>query len=539
MGSNIDLNSEFLTSRPIAYFEPVDPAILTQPAWVNGNVFLTPGAGNSIVKNSTPLPTSNASTGVPTIIGTTAVPTNPGVVTNTVVPTNTLVWIPIPATRTSKPGPAATNTSPPSAPDADLWIIKDSTTGTYTAGSTLTYRVRVGNNGPDTINGVTVRDNKPDQITSWTWTCTNPGVNGCDGAALNSGNFSDSVNLSSGATIEYTVNVTTNSFGGNLTNTARIIATGYTETSPGNEQDGHTHTLTVVPLEANLQITKTDNAAYYAAGGSTIYSIEVRNTGPSPVTGVRVQDTLPGQIALASTTWTCGSTNGGSCTAGGLGNIDDSAVNLPVGSSVVYRIVAPISVGVSGDLVNQAYASLPVGYAGLSPVQATDTDTQIIADPAPPSEIGESRDCPNHPAGLDCTYELGWDGMGGTLTWTFLTPVMPSGNGNPDLVYYERPSTGSGILMDWVIIEISDGHNWYTVLNWGNGSPDNNTNISGFSPEIDNQAIPYSALHNGTGITIDIDSIVGTAPGPFLYIRITAPADGDDGVAIDGVGPYP
>ena len=93
--------------------------------------------------------------------------------------------------------------------------------------------------------------------------------------------------------------------------------------------------------------------------------------------------------------------------------------------------------------------------------------------------------------------------------------------------------------MDWVIIEISDGHNWYTVLNWSNGSPDNNTNISGFGPEIDNQAIPSGALHNGTGITIDIDSIVGTAPGPFLYVRITAPPDGDDGIAIDGVGPYP
>ena len=33
MGSGIDPNSDFLT-KPIDFYEPVDPAILTQPAWV-------------------------------------------------------------------------------------------------------------------------------------------------------------------------------------------------------------------------------------------------------------------------------------------------------------------------------------------------------------------------------------------------------------------------------------------------------------------------------------------------------------------------
>src|SRR5512145_2884891 len=42
MDSNLDPNSDFLTSRPNGFIEPVDPSILTQPAWAD--FFLTPGA---------------------------------------------------------------------------------------------------------------------------------------------------------------------------------------------------------------------------------------------------------------------------------------------------------------------------------------------------------------------------------------------------------------------------------------------------------------------------------------------------------------
>ncbi len=44
------------------------------------------------------------------------------------------------------------------------------------------------------------------------------------------------------------------------------------------------------------------------------------------------------------------------------------------------------------------------------------------------------------------------------------------------MVYYELPM-GSGIWLDWVTIEISDGRNWYTVFNWGNNIADGNTNM--------------------------------------------------------------
>ncbi|HET9913077.1 MAG TPA: hypothetical protein VFQ13_14375 [Anaerolineales bacterium] len=917
MGSNIDLNSEFLTSKPIAYFEPVDPAILTQPAWVNGNVFLTPGAGSSFVSNRTPLPTSNSSSGVPTVIGTTAVATNPGVVTNTVVPTNTLVWIPIPATRTSRPNPGATatNTSPPPGPpradlqitmidgtgiyvsggtltytivvsntgpssvtgatvtdnfsvqisgatgscavaggavcgwsgsgnindtvnlpvgssitytvtvtinpgatgslvntasvgipagytesnsannsvtdtntfsgNANLQITKSDGTGTYVPGGTLTYTIVVSNTGPSSVTGATVTDTFPGQITGASWTCaitpgasctasgsgnindsavnlpvgrsvtytvhvnigagasgnlsntasvslpagytgpspvsatdtdtasptanlqitksdgtgtyipggtltytivvSNSGPSNVTGATVidnfpvqisgfgagggcavtggatctwgGSGNINDTVNLPVGSSITYTVPVNISAgASGNLSNTASVsLPAGYTGTSPVSATDtdtaspaanltitksdgvaiyvpGGTLTYSIVvsnsgpsnvigaivtdnfpaqisgfgagggcaaaggatctwggsgnindtvnlpvgssitytvpvnisagasgslvntasvnlpagyagtspvsatdtdapsgPLTANLWITKTDNATDYVAGGSTTYYVTVGNSGPSPVNGVIVSDTLPGQISAA--TWTCAGTPGASCTASGSGNINDSAVNLPVGSSVTYTIVASINGGVSGNLVNTAYASLPVGYAGTSPVQATDTDTQVIVNS--PGNIGSSPDCP----GANCTEELA---AGSTRILN--TSITVPGVGGPDLIYYERPN-GGNIRMDWVVLQIGDGHNWYTILDWGNqygGGADINTNINvnvigGI--EDDDRVISQNNLYPypGTGVEIELDGFV--PPGTYTYIRIIVPWNdpSGNGCGIDAI----
>ena len=68
MGSNLNPDSDFLTDRPIGFLEPLDPAILTNAAWID--VFLTPGASFS-----TPIPNST-NTSSPTA-------------TNIVVPTAT------------------------------------------------------------------------------------------------------------------------------------------------------------------------------------------------------------------------------------------------------------------------------------------------------------------------------------------------------------------------------------------------------------------------------------------------------------------
>ncbi len=107
-------------------------------------------------------------------------------------------------------------------------------------------------------------------------------------------------------------------------------------------------------------------------------------------------------------------------------------------------------------------------------------------------------------------------------------------------MYYELPA-GSGIYLDWVIVEISDGTNWYTVFNWGNNVADTNTNVDfnilsnpQVPPELDERDIPTAELYNGTGIAIDIDAIVPA--GVYPYIRFTAPTGDMDGqIEIDAI----
>ncbi len=172
----------------------------------------------------------------------------------------------------------------------------------------------------------------------------------------------------------------------------------------------------------------------------------------------------------------------------------------------------------------------------------TNTPTVIYTDPLP-GQIGTTPD--------GNVYNLQ---AGGTLTLNFRVDV--NGHNGYDLVYYELPM-GSGIWLDWVTVEISDGTNWYTVFNWGNNIADSNTNMdfnslpypamAPFPPpeEPDQRDIPTANLYPfpGTGIAIDLDGVV--PPGSYSYIRFTCPSsingvpDTDGKMEIDAIAVLP
>jgi hypothetical protein len=161
---------------------------------------------------------------------------------------------------------------------------------------------------------------------------------------------------------------------------------------------------------------------------------------------------------------------------------------------------------------------------------ATQTPVTIPTDSTPP-EIGTTPD--------GNVYYLP---TGGTLTLGI--NLVANGDGSFDLVYYERPA-GGGIFLDWVIVEIGDGNNWYTVFYWGNDIADTNSNMD-FNilsnpttpPEPDQRTIPASELYNSSGIAINVDAIV--PPGTYTYIRFSAPpGDSDNQMEIDAIEVLP
>jgi uncharacterized repeat protein (TIGR01451 family) len=254
-------------------------------------------------------------------------------------------------------------------PQADVAITKTDGVTTATPGGSVTYTITASNAGPSDSPGTNVFDPFPIGLTA-TWTCAGAGGGTC--SAGGSGNINDTVNLPAGASVTYTASGTIDPAAtGTLSNTAFATAS-VTDTNTAN--NSATDTDTLAP-QADLAITKTDGVTTATPGGSVTYTITASNAGPSTAIGATVADTLPASL---TGTWTCVGAGGGTCTASGAGNINDT-VNLPAGASVSYTVSATVSAAATGSLSNTATVTAPAGVIEPNPGNnsATDTDTLV------------------------------------------------------------------------------------------------------------------------------------------------------------------
>jgi uncharacterized repeat protein (TIGR01451 family) len=294
---------------------------------------------------------------------------------------------------------------------ADLAITKTDGVTTATPGGSVTYTITASNAGPSNATGATVADTFPASLTC-TWTCAGAGGGTC--TASGSGNLNDTVNLPSGGSVTYTASCTISAAAtGSLTNTATVTApAGVTDPTPGNNSATDTDGLGAT---ADLAITKTDGVTTATAGGSVTYTITASNAGPSSATGATVADTFPASLTC---TWTCAGAGGGTCTASGSGNLNDT-VNLPNGGSVTYTASCTISAAATGSLSNTATVTAPAGVTDPTPGNnsATDTDTLTAA---PGASVSGTK-----------TVSAGPYTVGATLTYTIvLTNSGPGAQGD-------------------------------------------------------------------------------------------------------------
>jgi uncharacterized repeat protein (TIGR01451 family) len=151
-----------------------------------------------------------------------------------------------------------------------------------------------------------------------------------------------------------------------------------------NSVSGHDYSSTAAGLpEADLSITKTDGVTSLSPGDTSTYTIVVTNAGPSAAPITKVTDLMP--AALGDAAWTCVGSGGGVCIASAVGNITDS-MDLPVGATLTYTVVATIQAGATGTLTNTATVTPGPDVVDPNPANntATDTDTVSAAPPPPP-----------------------------------------------------------------------------------------------------------------------------------------------------------
>ena len=299
-----------------------------------------------------------------------------------------------------------------------------------------------------------------------------------------------------------------------------------------------TNTLVV---NADLQITITDNSTDYAAGVWKIYPhdyvITVSNAGTSNVTGATVSNVfVNGNIDPSTVGWVCTSTPGAACALFGTGNLNNEPVDLNSGSSVTFRLGGQVIASPSGNLVNTATVTVPPGVTDPTPGNNSATDSDQLVMVNGPVDSTPDGAVTNYPANSSYT------------TLQFATPLVV-GSGQYLVYYpeYPNPPADPTLQMDLVILQIGDGSNWYTVFNWGDGSQDGNVDFLSASPpnstdcssESDNCPIDISQLTVQApypGVTISIPA--GVPAGNFPYIRILSPGtppDSGDGVTVDAI----
>ena len=305
-------------------------------------------------------------------------------------------------------------------------------TGNVTPGQTLVYTIVVGNSGPGSVTGAHVNDPFPANFTSDTFTASATG--GATGfTASGSGNINDTVNLPSGSTITYVVTGTVSSAAtGTLTNTATITPPSGT---PKNATD--------IDNLANLSITKVDNrggssivptTGTVAPAQSLTYTIVVSNTGLGNVTGASVTDPFPANFT--SDTFTATATGGATgFTASGTGNINDTSVNLPAGSSITYVVTGTVSGTATGTLTNVATVTPPSG----TPKNATDNDNIV------PAALSGYVYVDSNNNGIKDPGELPIAGVTVVLTGTATGGASVNITTNTDgMGFYSFPNLGAG-----------------------------------------------------------------------------------------------
>ena len=182
--------------------------------------------------------------------------------------------------------------------------------------------------------------------------------------------------------------------------------------------------------QIDLIVTKTDNQAFYAAGGTLTYKIVVTNKGPADAgdpgtptlgTGMNVSDPLPPQIL--SWTWTCDTPGVYGCDGGTAAPFADELF-LPQLASVSYTVVAQVKPTATGNLINAVTVTPPSSMTDLVPPDNTATDIDKPASLTVDKDDGVQIVAP----GAVLTYTINVTNNGASdLTGILLTDTIPTG----------------------------------------------------------------------------------------------------------------
>ena len=157
-------------------------------------------------------------------------------------------------------------------------------------GDTVTYKVYVTNNGPDTATNMVLSDMPPSSLSNVHVTAS-------------IGSYSNGIwtisSLANGETAILTITGTaTSSMAGKLVNNTATL-TAQTEYDPSTI--GDSTTAGVYTNEANVVVSNTANSSSLNVGQTGTFTITVTNNGPDTATNIKINDALPSGFTYSTT----------------------------------------------------------------------------------------------------------------------------------------------------------------------------------------------------------------------------------------------
>ncbi len=207
--------------------------------------------------------------------------------------------------------------------NADIALTKTvAPTNMPTVGSEVTFTVTVTNNGPADATGVVITDPVPAGLT---FVAATPAAGTYDSAT----GLWAVPTLPNGASSTLVLRV--------RVDTASTVANGATVTSrdqpdPNNSNDSASVSLNPITPTADIAITKTSDVTTARIGQNVTFTVQARNIGPFPASGIVVSDALPSRFTGVSVIVSQGSWDAATA--------QWSVGSLAVGASATLTLVA-------------------------------------------------------------------------------------------------------------------------------------------------------------------------------------------------------
>ncbi|MEO1431821.1 MAG: hypothetical protein AAFV71_22720 [Cyanobacteria bacterium J06633_8] len=267
--------------------------------------------------------------------------------------------------------------------DTFLTLNKAFQPNSISLGDDSTLKIIVINKNPSTINltNVELKDIFPLGMSIASTPNASFSGSGCSGGTITANPGDTELTLTGGivnAGKQCTLSVqVTSNFAGNLTNqlpeSLVVSAEGVTNTNSPSA------TLTLLGIADIVLAKKDDGKPSIPPGGSTTYTLEVRNDGPNNVAGIEVEDIVPNGMTINS--WTCSATDGSTCNeASGTGNLN-TTVNLADGGVATFEVEAEIDEGLTGKIKNTAKVTVPPVVNDPDPDNNENSDENLIGLP--------------------------------------------------------------------------------------------------------------------------------------------------------------